>query len=88
MISTAFVYFAYYVLSLLFAVFPESSGFPEEVLTAINYIAGYTAIINTLVPMETVGTILGLVITFELAVFAFKGLRFVFGYVPFVGGRG
>jgi len=88
MITTALINIAYYVLNLLFSAFPTSTGFPADVQTAITTFGGYTAIINTLVPMSTLGYILGLVITFELAVFAFKGLRFVLGYVQLVGGKG
>lgn len=88
MISTAFVLFAYYVVSLLLVVFPASDGFPADVLTAFTNIGGYTAIINTLVPLGTLSTIIGLIIAVELLIFAFNALRFIMGYVPVVGGKG
>lgn len=88
MISTAFVYIAYYTLNLLLKVFPMSTGFSTDVTNAFTQLGGYTAIINTLVPLETLATVVSLVISFELLIFAFKGIRFVFGYVPAVGGKG
>jgi len=88
MITTMFINLAYYVLAIIFSIFPSSTGFPTSVQTAFTTFAGYTAIINTLVPMNTLGQILGLVISFELIVFAWKGLRFILGYVPVVGGKG
>jgi len=88
MITTLILNIAYYFVLVLFSVFPTSSGFPPEVLEAITQISGYTALINTLVPMDTLGRILILVTAFELTVFAWKGLRFIVGYIPLVGGRG
>jgi len=88
MITTGFVYFANYILSIIVSVFPVSTGFPAEVLTAFSQIGGYTAIVDTLVPLSTMATIVGLIVAFELVIFAFKGLRFIMGYVPVVGGKG
>lgn len=88
MITSAFIYFSAYILSLLLAVFPSSGGFSSDVTTAFTQLGGYTAIINTLIPLSTLSTILGLIIAIELIIFAFKGLRFILGYVPVVGGKG
>jgi len=88
MIITGLINIAYYLVSLMLAIFPTSSGFGSEVTTAITTFGGYTAIINTLVPLDTLGQILTLVISYELAIFAWKGLRFVVGYIPLVGGKG
>jgi len=88
MISTAFIYFAYYTLTFLTAIFPTSTGFSAEVTTAVTQLGGYTAIINTLIPLSTLSTIVVLIISVELIIFAFKGLRFILGYVPVVGGKG
>jgi len=88
MITTIFLNLLYYILSIVFYIFPTSSGFPPEVITSFEQLGGYTAIINTLIPLSTLSTVLILIITFELLIFAFKGLRFIIGYIPFIGGKG
>jgi len=85
MISTAFVYLAYYLLTILLTVFPSSTGFPPEIATAVTQVGGYTAIINAVFPLDVLSDVVIAVITFELIIFAFKTIRFVFGYVPLVG---
>lgn len=88
MITSIFLSIAFFIISFLLSIFPTSTGFSSEVTTAINQIGGYTAIIDTLVPMNTLGQIFLLVIVFELTVFAWKGLRFIISYMPIIGGRG
>jgi len=88
MITTIFLGIITYIFQFFFSMFPVGGGFSSEMQTAITTFAGYTTIINALVPMSTLGTILGLVITFELAVFGFKSIRFIWGYVPWIGGKG
>lgn len=88
MLTTAFLEFSAYVLGLLLAVFPTSTGFSSTFTSAFTTIGGYTAIINTLMPLDILATLLIYMISFELVIFAWKGLRFLFGHVPFIGGKG
>jgi len=88
MILDFFLNLAYFVANFLVSLFPISSGFPSSVSTAVTQLGGYTAIINTLIPLSTLSQILLLIIAVELVIFAFKGLRFILGYVPIVGGKG
>jgi len=88
MIFTAFIAIAYYVLGAILSIFPSSSGFPSQVDSAIAYVAGYVGILDPLVPLSTLATILSLIITFELSVFAFKGIKWLISHIPFVGGKG
>lgn len=88
MLSNVFLDVGYYLLNVILTVFPNSTGFNPEIIAGINQISGYTQIIDTLVPMDTLGQIFVLVIAFELVIFAWKGLRFFVGYLPFIGGRG
>lgn len=88
MITSAFLDFSAYLLSLLLAIFPTSTGFSATFTSAFSTVGGYTAIINTLMPLDVLATLLLYMISFELIVFAWKGLRFLLGYVPAVGGKG
>jgi len=88
MISSAFLYLASYVVQTIILIFPSSNGLPAEATTAIGTLTGYVGMFDPLIPIPTIATILGLVIAFELAVFAFKGLKWLLSHVPLVGGRG
>lgn len=88
MITSAFLLISAYILNLLFDFFPDSTGFSSDFITAFDTIGGYMVLIGTLVPLPILAQCVTLVITFELSVFAFKGLRFVLSYFPLFGGRG
>lgn len=84
MITTALLNFGFYVANFILSIFPASSGFPAEVDTAIDYIAGYVGILDPIFPLDTMLSILTLVITFELAIFGFKGVRWIVSHLPFI----
>jgi len=87
MITNALIGMGATIISLILNVFPLSTGFPSEVNAAAAYFGGYLGILSPIVPISTLLTILGLVIFFELTVFAFKAFKWVFSHVPFIGGR-
>jgi len=88
MITSFFITISYFLLNGILSIFPLSSGFPSDVDTAVSSIGGYLGILDPLVPIPTMLTILTLIITFELAVFAFKGLKWIFSHIPLIGGKG
>lgn len=88
MISNAFIAIALYIVNLVLSIFPSSAGFPASFDTAITQVSGYIGIFSPIFPINTMATILGLVIAFEIAVFTFNGLKWIFSYVPLIGGRG
>lgn len=85
MITTFFLLFANYVISTIVSVLPSSSGLPADVQTSLVTFGGYVGILDPILPVSTMATVFGLVIAFELAIFAFKGIRWVVGYIPFIG---
>jgi len=87
MITTALLVLAFYALSLIFAVFPLSSGFSSDVISSFATIGGYTAIVDALVNMATLASAVALVFTFELLIFSYKLIKSMMGHVPFVGGK-
>jgi len=88
MITDAFVSVALYIINLILSIFPNSSGFPAAFDTAINQISGYVGIFSPIFPIVTMATILGLIITFEIAIFGFNALKWIFSHVPLIGGKG
>jgi len=87
MITNIFLGIITWILNILLSIFPTSSGFSSETITAFQTVGGYTTIINTIVPMNTLGQILGLVIAYEILLFTFRGVRFIIGYIPLIGGK-
>jgi len=88
MIFSGFVYLGAFILQAIVAVLPTSSGFPPEVASAFTTMAGYVQILNTLLPISTLATVLGLLIAVDVAIFGFKSFKWVISHIPFVGGRG
>lgn len=85
MITTALIYTAYYVLGFFVAIFPLSDGFPSEVSSAFSYFGGYVGMLDPLVPISTLATTVGILVTLELVIFGFKILSWIFSKVPFIG---
>lgn len=88
MIFTGFVYLASYVLGLIVAILPTSTGFPAEVSNAFTTLGGYVQILNTLLPIPTLATVLAILVSVDLAIFGFKTFKWVLSHLPFIGGRG
>jgi len=87
MITNALIATALFVVNLILSIFPSSNGFPSSFDTAINQISGYIGIFSPIFPITTMATILGLIITFEIALFTFNGIKWIFSHVPLIGGR-
>jgi len=88
MIFTGFVYLGAYILSFITAILPTSTGFPSEIQTAFNTMAGYVQILDTLLPLATLATVLGVLVSVDVAIFGFKTFKWLISHIPFVGGRG
>jgi hypothetical protein len=88
MIFTGFVYLASYILAVIVNVLPYSSGFPPEVTSAFNTMAGYVQILDTLLPIDTLAAVLAVIIATDLVIFGFKSAKWLISHIPFVGGRG
>jgi len=85
MIISGFLYLASTILTLILAVFPASAGLPSEFTSALSTFSGYVGIIDPLVPVATLATAVGIVMSYELVVFTFKGLVWTYQRIPFVG---
>lgn len=85
MITTALINSAYYVLGFFIAIFPISQGFPSEVAQAFTYIGGYAGMLDPLVPLDTLATTVGIVLSIELLILTFRMLEWIFSKLPIVG---
>jgi len=88
MIFTGFVYIAAYILQLIVSILPTSTGFPSEVTAAFVTFGGYVQILDTVLPIATLATVLGILVAVDLSIFAFKTFKWIFSHLPFIGGRG
>lgn len=88
MITTAFINLAYTLVSTIVSWFPNGSGFPAEVHTAMQYFGEYLGVLDALVPVSTLATAVGIVFTVEITIFGYKTLKSLVSHVPFIGGRG
>jgi len=88
MITSLFIGLGALIIDTIVFLLPTGNGFPAEVSSAVNYFAGYVGVVDPLLPLDTLHTIILLVIGLEIAVLTFKMVRWLFGHVPFVGGKG
>ena len=88
MITTAFLILATYVISIIFSVFPGSSGFSSTIVDSFASVGSYITLINTIVNMSVLASAVALVFSVEIAIFSFKAIRSLITHVPLVGGKG
>jgi len=90
MIATAFIYLASLLIGIMLALlypFQGSNGFPTGVDSAITAAASYTAKANTFISITAIHDVLMFVIAFEIILLYFYIMRWLFGYLPIIGGR-
>jgi len=88
MIADVFITISGYVLAVLVNLLPVSTGFPASVATAFTTLGSYVGVLDPIVPIDTLRTVLVLLVSIELIIFTFKTAKWLFSHVPLVGGRG
>jgi len=88
MIFTGFIYVVVFLLGIIIDLLPTSTGFPADVTTAFATFAGYVQILDVMLPIATLGTVLGILISVDIAIFSFKTLKWLISHLPVIGGRG
>lgn len=88
MITNALITLGTILATIITFPFPESAGFPPSFLAAFTDFGSYVGFADLLVPISALGTATGLILTLELSIFGFKGLRWISSHLPFIGGRG
>jgi len=85
MITSAFVFATYYLLNLIIQVFPLSAGFPVEVAAAFQYVGSYFQMLDPIVPVETFGTVVGILVSVELVILTYRIVEYIYSKVPIIG---
>lgn len=87
MIVNAIINLVYVTISGIIALFPAGSGFPQAVHTSAIALGGYLDLLSPLVPVATLFSVVSLVFIFEISLFGFRTLRWLLGFIPFIGGK-
>lgn len=82
MITGAFLYLGLAILSLFVAVLPASEGLPSGFETGLQSLFDYAWKFNDFVAVDTLLTVLGLVIAFEAGLMLYRLARWFFASVP------
>lgn len=88
MITDFFITFGLFILDFIISLFPISTGFPTDVTNSVNYLGGIVGIFSPLVPLGTLATVLTLYVSIDLIIFSFKTFKWLFSFIPFIGGKG
>lgn len=85
MIISAIIYLASFIVNLVLVVFPFSSGLPLGYHQSLTTFSGYVGIFDPLVPISTLLDALTIVLFYEITIFSFKALSWVYKKIPFLG---
>lgn len=88
MIADIFLKIPYFFLQWLIGILPASSGFPPEIIDSAVYLGSFMGMFSPLIPIDVMVYTLTLIFTVEIGIFTFKTLRWLFGHIPFIGGKG
>jgi len=88
MITDFFLTIAVYIVNFIINLFPVGAGLPQQVHTASVAIGSYAHAFDALLPIDTLFTVLSMVIVVQLSVSAFYAIRWLISHIPFIGGRG
>lgn len=73
--------FINYLINLL----PEGTPFPQEVTDSFVTLGGYWGMFDSLVSMQALTTMVGLILLAEIAVYAIKFFKWLIKLIPTVG---
>lgn len=85
MITSALIFIASTIVTLILAVFPASTGLPAEYDTALATFSGYVGILDPLVPIATLVDAVTIVLLYEITIFTFKGIAWTYHKIPLIG---
>jgi len=88
MILSGIILIGAYLLTWVIGILPASTGFPDEAHAAMAGLGGYLGIWSPILPIATLGTLVTLVFSVEIAIFGFKGVKWVISHIPWIGGKG
>jgi len=74
-----------YLLQAIIAILPSGEPMPTPWINGVYTIWEYIESFSFIVPVSTLLTVLGLALTFHLAIFGFKAFHWIITKIPFVG---
>lgn len=85
MITDAILFMIWSLIHLLVvglgAILPIGS-LPAQITSAITSASGYLTAINYVLPVATLSAVIGIFVTFETAIFAYKGVMWIIKKIP------
>lgn len=87
MIVNAIIFVAYSLISFIIGLFPQSTGFPQAAHTAVSSLGGYMGVWSPILPLATLVTVVSLVLSVEVGIFAFKSVKWIISHIPWIGGK-
>jgi len=88
MITDFLFYILFATLSVILTPIKALSdvSLPSGFTTAITSIGGYTSAMNSILPIDTLITIIALILGIEAIIVAYKLIMWVIKKIPFIGG--
>lgn len=84
MITNAILYILYgfvYLITAPIRLFADVS-LPAAINDTISSVGSNLALLNQVLPVSTIITILGIMISIEVAIFIYKGIRWIYSKIP------
>lgn len=82
MIFTIPITIVYLFLMGLIGILPSTSGLPSAISTSFQYVFGFLYAFDFILPVQTILTILGLSLSFELAIQIWHGIHWLLAKIP------
>ena len=70
------------ILIGLLSLLPSVSAFPAALDSALDSLIGFLIPMNSILPFDTLATVLGLVFAFEIGMLTFKLISFIWEHIP------
>jgi len=85
MISDAFILLGLAITKLFFDILPVGTGYPSYITNSFSTIGEIAGVVNSFVPLEAVGLVFVIYYGYDLTIFAFKQIVWIFSKIPLIG---
>jgi len=85
MISTFFIAIGGFVFTALATVLPASEGLPSGIQSALELVASSLNAIGYILPISALFTALGIIVSYEAAIWIYHGILWVWKKIPIIG---
>jgi len=81
MLIAPFIYLIGFIFYSLIAILPSAGTFPTEINIAFVWVFETAYSWNWILPIDTIITVLGLVVVFYTGIFTFQALKFIMNII-------